>query len=70
MASSHQLGSAMRRTVRSSFAYRHTSERITQHSNNRRANLQTSLLYMYLYRIKGKEKFSFRLSISKSEAKV
>lgn len=30
-ASSHQLGSAKRRTARSSFAYRHTSERISRH---------------------------------------
>lgn len=52
MASSHQLGSAMRRTVRSSIAYRHTSERVSQHNNNQRANFQASLLYLYLSRIK------------------
>ncbi len=39
MASSHQLGSAMRRTVSCSIAYRHTSERVWRHNYSRRANL-------------------------------
>jgi hypothetical protein len=38
------LDSATRRTARGSFAYRHTSERISQHYCIRRANLCTLLI--------------------------
>jgi hypothetical protein len=38
------LGRAMRRTARCSFAYRHTSERVSQHYYIRRANLQYLLI--------------------------
>ncbi len=48
-ASSTQLDGAMRRTARCSFAYRHTSERISQHYVHRRANLSLLLACTGIY---------------------
>ena len=43
------LDSAMRRTARGSFAYRHTSERVSQHYCIRRANLYTLLIKLFMF---------------------
>jgi hypothetical protein len=47
-ASSTQLDGAMRRTARGSFAYRYTSERISQHYCIRRANLYSLLVKVFM----------------------
>jgi hypothetical protein len=48
-ASSIKLGSAIQRVMSNSIAYRHTSERITQHYYIQRANFYISFVHLFIY---------------------
>lgn len=60
-AACHQQVSAMKRATSSSFAYRHTSERISQHNINRRVNLSLVCMYKVFIRDISKPNISHKL---------